>query len=91
MQLAQAKSLGTINNQGVGIRNIDSGFDDRGRNQHIKTLFPEIDHHLLERRLAHLPMGNRDAGFGHELGQIGSTLVDGFDAVVHEKHLTLTN
>ena len=65
VQLAQAKALGAIDNQGVGVWNIDSGLDDRGRNQHIEALFPEVNHHLLECRLTHLPVSNGDARFGH--------------------------
>ena len=91
MQLAEAKVFGAIDNQGVGIRNIDSGFDDRGRYQDVELLLPEVDNHLLERSLGHLPVGNGYAGLGHELGQIAGHLVDALNAVVNKEHLALAN
>ena len=42
----------------------------------------EVEHRLLERRLAHLPVGHGDARRGHELLQALRLLVELVDAVV---------
>jgi hypothetical protein len=65
MQLAQTKVLGSVNNQSVGVWNVDSSFDDGGGNQHVELALPEINHNLLKRVLGHLSVCHSDAGFWH--------------------------
>ena len=91
VQLAKAKVLCTINDQRIGIRNIDAGFDNGGGDQHVITTFPKVNHHLFELRLIHLAVGNCDARLWHQLGQTRRGLVDCVDAVVHKKHLAFAN
>ena len=47
VQLGKAEVFSSINNQSVGVWNIDSSFDDRGGDQNIKLLFPEVNNDLL--------------------------------------------
>ena len=46
-------------------------------------------HHLLQRALVHLAVGDGDARLGHQLAQRGGGHVDGLHAVVHPEHLAL--
>ena len=43
------------------------GLHDRGAHQHVEALLPEVDHHLLELVLPHLPVRGGDPRLGHEL------------------------
>ena len=53
VQLRQAKFIGTLNNNGVGAGNIDTGFNNRGTNQDVEAFMIKINHHLFELPLAH--------------------------------------
>ena len=44
VQLGQTEFVGAIDDNGVGARYIDTGFDNRRRNQQIKALMVEIEH-----------------------------------------------
>ena len=76
VQLTQTEVLGAVDDQSVGVWNVDSGFDDGGRNQHVKFLLPEVNDNLLERRLRHLTVSYRNAGFGNELCQLMRNRLD---------------
>ena len=67
MQLAQAETVGMIDDQRVRIRNIKTGFDDRGTHQHIDVPMPEIADHLVKLLLAHLAVRDADMAFGNEI------------------------
>ena len=64
VELREAVTLGSIHNQRVRIGDIKTGFDDRGGDQHIEASFPEVDHHPFQVGFTHLPVSNRDPGFG---------------------------
>ena len=66
VQLAEAKVLGSVDNQCVGIWNIDAGLDDGGGNQHVEFLLPEIHHDLFELTFVHLAVRHGNACLGHE-------------------------
>src|SRR5436305_1797037 len=70
VQLRDAEHVGPVDDQRVGVGNVEAGFDDRRRNQDVVGLLPEADHDLLERALGHLAVGDRDASLGDDLGQL---------------------
>ena len=58
-----------MNDDRVGGRNVETGFDDIGRQQHIVGPVVELGHHLLELACRQLAMGDGNAHLGHQLGQ----------------------
>ena len=67
IELAQPEVIRVVDNQRVRHRDIQTGFDDRRAQQHVKLLLAEIQHHVFQRVLAHLAVRNRDARLRHEL------------------------
>ena len=67
IELTQPEVIRVVDNQRVRHRDIQTGFDDRRAQQHVKLLLAEIQHHVFQRVLAHLAVRNRDARLRHEL------------------------
>ena len=57
------------------------------RQQHLELPVDEVDHHLLELPLAHLPVGDADGHLRHQLPQELLHRADRLHPVVHEEHL----
>src|ERR1700678_2013154 len=89
MELAEAEQVGAVDDKGVHRRHVDARFDDRGTDEHVVVALGEVDHHLLESCLVHLPVRYRDRCLGHELTQSRRSPLDVLHAVVYEKDLTL--
>ena len=89
VQLGQAVHVGPVDDQGVGVRDVQAGLDDRGRDQDVVVPLPEVDHDLFQLVLVHLPVRDGDPGLGHQLGQLGGDLADRADPVVHEEDLAV--
>ena len=87
VQLGEAITLSAINDQGVGVRDIEPGFDDGRGDQHIEASLPEIDHDPLEVGLPHLPVGDRHPSLRNELLDPGGDTVDAGHPVVHKEDL----
>ncbi|MNM80765.1 hypothetical protein D3C81_927410 [compost metagenome] len=87
MQLRQAELVGAVDDDGVGVGDVDARFDDRTGEQHVETLLLEIQHHLFQLALGHLPMRHTDACFGHQLGQLTLHAAHAFHIVVQEVQL----
>ena len=67
IELRQAEAVGAMHDQRVRGRNIETGFDDRGGEQHIVFAVVEGRHDVVERARRHLPVRHRDAHFRHAL------------------------
>jgi hypothetical protein len=65
VELGQAEMVGPLDDNGVGGRNIDAGFDNRGADQHVETLVVEVVHHAFQLALAHLAVADGHARLGH--------------------------
>ena len=89
VELAEAEQVGPVDDERVHRRHVDARLDDRRADEHVVLALPEVEHDLLERALVHLPVGDGDAGLGHEVAQVGRDLLDVLHAVVHEEHLAL--
>ena len=87
VQLGQAEQVGPLHDQGVGVRDVDAGLDDRGADQDVELLLPEADHDLLQGVLAHLAVRHRDPRLGHQLAQPAGRPVDRLDPVVQVEDL----
>ena len=88
MQLSQAKLVGSLENNGVGVGYVNPGFDDGGGNQYIETAVIKIAHDLFQRAFRHLPVADADARFGDQRGQIGGALFYALDFIVQVVNLT---
>ena len=84
VQLGEAEQVGPLDDERVGVGDVDAGLHDGGGDEHVELLFPEADHHLFQLLLAHLAVRHRDPGLGHQLAQPAGRLVDRLDPVVHE-------
>ena len=90
VQLGQAVTLSPVDNQGVGVGDIEASFDDGRRDEHIKAPLPEIDHHRFEIVFRHLSVGDGHPGLGNHFSDLAGFCLDGLHAVVHKEHLALT-
>ncbi len=87
VELRQAKGIGAVYNQGVGVGDVEAAFDDGGGEQHVNAAFGKIAHHLREFTLVHLTMPNANARLRNELLQVQFHRVDGLHAVVDKEDL----
>lgn len=58
MKIAQAEILGIIDDDRIGIGNVDAVFDDRGRNQHVELPVDKIHNQLFELFGRHLAVAD---------------------------------
>ena len=87
MQLGEPEFIGAVDDDGVGGRHVDAGFDDSGTQQNVETLLVKIAHHHFEFALAHLTVGDANARFGQQFEQRFLGLRHAVDIVVQEIHL----
>ena len=64
VQLSQAELIGTLDDNGVGARYVDAGFDNGRGDQHVETLVIKVAHHLFQFALTQLAMTDADACLG---------------------------
>ena len=87
IQLRQTKTVCVIDNDGVGVRNINAAFDDGGANQHIVLARRKFTHHRFELVFMHLPVTDAHARFRHKFAQLVGENADALHAIVHKKYL----
>ena len=87
VQLGQSEAVRPVDDQRIGIRNVQAAFDDAGTHQHIDVARRELEHRLLQFPFGHLPVGDRDPRLGHQFSQPLCHLVDTHHPVVDEIHL----
>src|SRR5690606_17756547 len=87
MELSETEAVGTVDDDGVGARDVDPGLDDGRAEQHVEALLIEVAHDLLELALAHLAVRDANTGFGDETRERFLLAPDGVDVVVQEIHL----
>ena len=89
VQVAESEAVGIVDDDGVGIRNIDAVLDNRRREQHIIIVVDEIHDDALQLLRLHLPMTNGHATIGHVLQDEPLDFLEVRDAVVDEEHLAV--
>ena len=67
VQLGQPEQVGALDDEGVGVGDVEPGLDDRRTHQDVGLALPEVDHHLLELVLVHLAVRGGDPRLGDQL------------------------
>src|SRR5437899_1775604 len=88
VQLRQPESVRPLDDEGVGIGDVDAALDDGGANQYVELLLPEADDDVLERVLGHLAMRRLDPRLRHELAEPLGDAINRLDTVVDVEDLT---
>jgi len=88
IQLGETEAVGAVDDDGVGVGNVDAGLDDGGAYQHVKTMVIEIRHHPFQVALAHLSVGHRHPCLGNQRLEFARLFFDGLHIVVQEEQLT---
>ena len=88
VKVRQAEAVRAVNDDGVGVRNVDAGFDDGGGQQDVRFPLHEGAHDLFQFFFRHLAVADDDAGLGHQGLDAVSEQFDGFHAVVQQENLS---
>ncbi len=67
IELRQAEHVGAMHDQGVRGRDVEAGFDDGGRQQHVVLAVVERRHDVFEHLRRHLAVRDRDLHLRHVL------------------------
>ena len=81
--------LGPVDQDRVGVGDIQAIFNDGGGNQHIIFTFGEGKHGIFQRALSHLPMRHNNAGRGDEMLNAISQILETADFVIDHKDLAI--
>ena len=87
VQLGQPERVGSLDDQGVGIGDVQAGLDDRRAHQDVELTVPEPLHGGFESLLGHLAMRHSDSRLGHQFADPTRGVVDGANPVMHVEHL----
>ena len=89
VKVAKAEAIGAIDDDGVGVRDIEAALDDRGGEEDVGLAVHEFGHDFFEFVGVHLAVSDEDARFGDEVTELGSDGVDIEHAIVEVKDLAL--
>ena len=87
VQVGQAVAVGLVDEDRVGVGNVEPALDDRRGQQQVELVVDEVEHHLFQLPFGHLAVADADAGLGHDLPQPPGEVFDVVDAVVDEEDL----
>ena len=82
VEVRKSKVMGIVNNNGVGIRNVDTALDDGGGEKHIVIVIHEIEDNLLQLFGLHLPVTDAHTAIGDVALDECFQLQEVLDAVV---------
>ena len=87
MEIGEAVDVGLVDEDCVGLGDVEAAFDDRRGQEDVGHARHEREHRLLQLRLREPAVHDADRGLGHDLRDAVGHLLDVVDPVVHEKHL----
>jgi hypothetical protein len=90
VQLSEAEHVGAIDEHGVGVGDVEAGFDDHRRDEHIDVAVDEAAHYLFELALRHLSVADTHARARHHPLDMVRDSFDRLDAIVNEEYLPAT-
>ena len=90
VEVGEAEAVGAVDDDGIGVRDIDAAFDDGGADEDVGLTGDEAVHDFLELTFLHLTVTGFDGGaFGAEGEEFFDHAFDAADAVVEEEDLAL--
>ena len=90
VQITQSEVVCIVDDNGIGVRNIDTVLHDGSREQYIVVEVDEPHHHLLQFLGFHLSMTDGHTGIRHIFSDHQSKFRQVTDTVVHEEHLSVS-
>ena len=87
VQLGKAELIRVFNDEGVHVRNVDTGLNDRRADQNLNLSVGHCLHHVRQLLLIHLSVRYRNGHITEPLLELRRALVDRFDPVVEIIHL----
>ena len=90
VQVAQSEVVCIVDDNGIGVRNIDTVLHDGSREQYVVVEVDEPHHHLLQLLGFHLSMTDGHACIRHIFPDHQSQFRQVTDPVVHEEHLSVS-
>ena len=87
IEVGETKAVGAVNEDGVGVGDVDAALDDGRSEENVGLSFDELVHHNLEFVFFHLAMTHHNFGFGNQFLDAVAEDFDGSDAVVEEEDL----
>ena len=88
VELREAQALRVLDDERVGVRVVDAGLDDGGRDEHVVLVGGERLHDRFELALRHLAVRYADPRLGGGGGDAANGIVDGLDPVADVVDLT---
>ena len=89
MEFGQTVAIGIIDEDGIGVGDIESALDDRGCEENISAMLDKIQHDLFQPILWHLPVSDDDAGFGDNPLESGGDMMHVLDTVIDKENLAI--
>ncbi|CAB4882033.1 unannotated protein [freshwater metagenome] len=90
VKLRESEEVGALDDQRVGLRDVEPRFDDARRYQDVGIAAQEAHHAVLEILLGELPMSDLETQLRAQGAQALGGLIDRFDPVVQEEGLPAT-
>ena len=87
VQVGEAVGVGLVDEDRVGVGDVEPTLDDRRRQEDLRSPLDEVDHHVLELGLREPAVADPDRGVGDELLDPVRHEVDVVDPIVDEEHL----
>ena len=89
VQLSQPEHVGPVDDDRVGVRDVQAGLDDRCADQDVDASLHELAHHPGQPALRHLPVAHYDRRLRHKFPKPVGHCVNGLHAIVNEEHLAV--
>src|SRR5215204_4498031 len=90
IELCQPEAVGVVDDDGVDVRDVDAGFDDRRADEHVVIVADEGEDHLLQHLFIHLTVPDAESCFRHKLTQAVGEAINAVDTIVNHIHLPST-
>ena len=87
VEIGQAVVIGLVDEDRVGVGDVEPTLDDRRRQEDLRPPLDEVDHHVLELGLREPAVADADRGVGDELLDPVRHEVNVVNPVVDEEHL----
>ena len=90
IELRDAKGISPIDEDGIGIGDVDAIFDDGGADQDLKLVLHKGFHHFFQMVLRHLSVPHHESNIRHFPSKLKRNCLNRLHSVVHKENLTAT-